>query len=312
MPNGPMQYVVGEPSRRTIPPSVDTRSQIRRGPAPTSLVQGGARVDFDRSPRGVSEIYSGDHLVAYVETRHPQPLSQASSLRPGVPRFREDVDPHAFDRDIQIIAQTYERLHHRIAVYEEGRSSLHVGSNPLSGFHELTPYRFSHDEELCRRARTWIRRELEALSRVRWTFRARDCEEFLALLPNREALLELTISMLKTIDVDESNGEMQQRLEQYLDSHARRFLHELKSWLRSSMPTLEEWDRMVQYPQELRRPMPDYIAELVQPRFTVPVPGVQRDQYQPRHRAVEPGPLNPQGRGPEAQRTGRYIPRHLR
>ena len=47
----------------------------------------------------------------------------------------------------------------RRRIYRQQLYSLHVGSNRLSRFRELTPQLFCHDEELVRRARMWIRRQ---------------------------------------------------------------------------------------------------------------------------------------------------------
>lgn len=69
------------------------------------------------------------------------------------PRPRRPYTPHAVptpDGSIQ-------RRRH---IYSQQLYSLHVGSNRVSRFRDLTPELFSRDEELVSRARKWMRREL--------------------------------------------------------------------------------------------------------------------------------------------------------
>lgn len=134
----------------------------------------------------------------------------------------------------------------RRQVYAQGLYSLHVGTNRLSQYRDLNPQLFSRDEELVRRARKWIRRELQVF-------------EFLSIdggreegvtrrTNNAEFLLEYIIAILKTVDIKGSGGQAEDMLQEFLGrANTQLFLHELKAWLRSPYTSLEDWDRHVQY-----------------------------------------------------------------
>ncbi|TQV92209.1 zinc finger domain-containing protein [Cordyceps javanica] len=179
----------------------------------------------------------------------------------------------------------------RRQVYAQARFSMHVGSNPVSGYRELTPDLFRHDEELVSRARLFMRRELqvfEFLSHPTTTRTTASLSSPAPLpfsprhfsysysynsssssfrpsppsppmssppaarrprIPRAEFLLEYVIAMLKSVDPVGSAGAARAMLADHLgDAHARLFLHELRSWLRSPFARLEDWDRVVQYP----------------------------------------------------------------
>ncbi|PQE13340.1 RING finger domain protein [Rutstroemia sp. NJR-2017a BVV2] len=136
-------------------------------------------------------------------------------------------------------------------IYRHQLFSLHVGSNRISRFRELTPQLFVHDAEAVSRARNWIRRELQVFeflhpsssSGAGETSRAADRRA-----NNAEFLLEYIIAILKTTDIQESGGKAEELLGEYLGTEdARLFLHELRAWLRSPYTTLGDWDRHVQY-----------------------------------------------------------------
>lgn len=137
-------------------------------------------------------------------------------------------------------------LRRRRQIYAQSLYSLHVGTNRLSRFQDLTTEKFNRDEELVRRARKWIRRELQVF-------------EFLSVdggteggvtrrANNAEFLLEYIIAILKTVDIKGSGGQAEDMLQEFLGrQHTQLFLHELKAWLRSPYTSLEDWDRHVQY-----------------------------------------------------------------
>ncbi|KAL8780755.1 MAG: hypothetical protein Q9194_000757 [Teloschistes cf. exilis] len=137
-------------------------------------------------------------------------------------------------------------LRRRRQVYTEGLYSLHVGTNRLSRFRDLNTEQFNRDEELIRRARKWIRRELQVF-------------EFLSVdggteggvtrrANNAEFLLEYIVAILKTVDIKGSGGQAEDMLQEFLGrQNTQLFLHELKAWLRSPYISLEDWDRHVQY-----------------------------------------------------------------
>jgi hypothetical protein len=136
-------------------------------------------------------------------------------------------------------------LNRRRQIYEFSLYSLHVGSNRLSQFRELTPTLFISSPSLVSRARMWIRREL----RVFEYLHTRSTEPN---QPNRinnaEFLLEYIVAILKTVDIKGSGGQAEDMLQDFLGrENAKLFLHELSSWLRSPYTKLEDWDRMVQY-----------------------------------------------------------------
>ena len=118
----------------------------------------------------------------------------------------------------------------RKEVYSLRLYSLHVGSNRLSKFRDLTPQLFVQDQELVSRAKRWIRRELQVFQ-----FLNSDGigEERIARRANNaEFLLEYIVAILKTVDIKGSQAE--DMLQEFLGrDNACLFLHELKAWLRS-------------------------------------------------------------------------------
>ncbi|KAK4226640.1 E3 ubiquitin-protein ligase [Podospora fimiseda] len=128
-------------------------------------------------------------------------------------------------------------LSFRRHIYLNNLYSLHVGSNPTTQYlpSAPSPSILSSTPHILSRARLWIRRELQV---------------FTHLSSNREFLLEYIIAILKTVDIQGSTGQAEAMLSDFLldRDHARLFLHELKSWLRSPARTVELWDREVKYP----------------------------------------------------------------
>lgn len=133
-------------------------------------------------------------------------------------------------------------------VYQNQLYSLHVGSNRVSRFRDLTPQLFNRDAELMTRARKWIRRELQVFEFLRpdGTSASRDRNDRRA--SNAEFLLEYIIAILKTVDIQGSSGQAEDMLQEFLGrENTRLFLHELRAWLRSPYMSLHDWDRNVQY-----------------------------------------------------------------
>ena len=87
-------------------------------------------------------------------------------------------------------------LFRRKQVYNEGLYSLHVGTNRLSRFRDLTPQLLSRDGELESRARKWVRRELQVFDFLHDTRRPN----------NAEFLLEYIVAILKTMVCIIGNG----------------------------------------------------------------------------------------------------------
>jgi hypothetical protein len=141
-----------------------------------------------------------------------------------------------------------EALLRRRYIYRHKLFSLHVGSNRLSRFRDLTPQLFSSDNELISRARKWIRRELQVFE-----FLSPDASDTSNSVTTRRAnnaefLLEYIIAILKTVDTQGSGGQAEEMLQEFLGrENTRLFLHQLRAWLRSPYTSLEDWDRAAQY-----------------------------------------------------------------
>ena len=141
-------------------------------------------------------------------------------------------DPHAYRKHI----------------YRHQLYSLHIGSNRLSRFQELTPKCFVHSAELVSRARKWIRRELRVFDFLSFPDQADPLRGPSTRHVNSEYLLEWIIALLKSVDIKGSNGQAENMLQEFLGrDNARLFLHELRAWLRSPYSELQQWDRTVQY-----------------------------------------------------------------
>ncbi|KAE8450021.1 hypothetical protein EG329_007160 [Mollisiaceae sp. DMI_Dod_QoI] len=147
----------------------------------------------------------------------------------------------------RVLPTADEALLKRREVYRNQLYSLHVGSNRVSRFKDLTPAMFTRDAELVSRARKWIRRELQVFS-----FLSPDSSSSGSSgdrrANNAEFLLEYIVAILKTVDVQGSTGQAEEMLKDFLGrENTRLFLHELRAWLRSPYTSLEDWDRNVQY-----------------------------------------------------------------
>ncbi|KAF1970447.1 hypothetical protein BU23DRAFT_570832 [Bimuria novae-zelandiae CBS 107.79] len=137
-------------------------------------------------------------------------------------------------------------------VYRHKLYSFHIGSNPFSGFQEVTPEMVANSPELQSKARTWIRRELRV-----FTFLHTDPEngpsDGATTSSNAEFLLSYIVAILKRVDLKASDGHAENLLTDFLGrENARLFLHELYAWLRSPFTKVVEWDREVQYEEPLQ------------------------------------------------------------
>lgn len=152
---------------------------------------------------------------------------------------------------IQPLVNPDAALLRRKDIYRLRLYSLHVGSNRLSRFRDLTPQLFVQDQELVSRAKKWIRRELQVFDFLNPD---RVGEEGISRRgDSAEFLLEYIVAILKTVDVKGSQAE--DMLQEFLGrDNTMLFLHELKAWLRSPYTTLEDWDRRVQYDTPTTRP----------------------------------------------------------
>ncbi|KAH7369776.1 hypothetical protein BKA65DRAFT_486992 [Rhexocercosporidium sp. MPI-PUGE-AT-0058] len=146
-----------------------------------------------------------------------------------------------------------EALLRRRHIYQHQLFSLHVGTNRVSRFRDLTPVLFTTDAELTSRARKWIRRELQVFTFLNPDATAASTSSSGGVRGDRRAnnaefLLEYIVAILKTVDIQGSGGQAEEMLQDFLGrGNTRLFLHELRAWLRSPYTELEAWDRHVQY-----------------------------------------------------------------
>ncbi|KAK1527400.1 uncharacterized protein CCOS01_07662 [Colletotrichum costaricense] len=145
-----------------------------------------------------------------------------------------------------------EAITRRRHVYRHQLYSLHVGSNRISRYRDLTPQIFASDTELVSRARTFLRRELQVFEFLSPDHDARPLDTDPVRrrrANNAEFLLEYIIAILKTVDMQGSMGQAEELIQEFLGrENTRLLLHELRAWLRSPYMSLESWDRAVQYP----------------------------------------------------------------
>jgi hypothetical protein len=141
-------------------------------------------------------------------------------------------------------------------IYRDQLYSLHVGSNRMSQYRELTPQLFEQDANLVSRARMWLRRELKVFEFLHTSAAAQGSQDSVTRrrANNAEFLLEYIIAILKTVDIQGSQGQAEDMLQEFLGrGNTRLLLHELKSFLRSPYTSLKDWDRAVQYPNDMSR-----------------------------------------------------------
>jgi hypothetical protein len=106
-------------------------------------------------------------------------------------------------------------IQRRRNVYSNQLYSLHVGSNRVSRFRDLTPELFNRDEELASRARMWIRRELQVFEFLNPdhnpSSRTNDRRA-----NNAEFLLEYIVAILKSVDIQGSGGQAEDLIQEFL------------------------------------------------------------------------------------------------
>ncbi|EER37770.1 RING finger domain-containing protein [Histoplasma capsulatum H143] len=184
-------------------------------------------------------------------------LGSAAGAHPNPRRFPRRPLHHRPRRDSPTnrIPTPDDPIIRRRHIYRHQLFSRRVGTNRLSKYRELTPQLFNQDAHLVSRARKWIRRELQVFSFLDPTAKG-DIEHSVAApaaanrcaADNAEFLLEYIIAILRTVDIKGSSGQAEELLREFIGrDHARLFLHELQSWLRSPYNSLADWDRAVQY-----------------------------------------------------------------
>ena len=180
----------------------------------------------------------------YKQYSVPRPQPPAPALHSYRPLPRRPR--HAFERP-QPDTAVLRRRH----VYQHKLYSFHVGSNPLSGYREVTPAMIASSPELQSRARAWIRRELRV-----FTFLHTEPENGplngATTSSNAEFLLSYIVAIMKKVDLKAGDGHAENLLTDFLGrENARLFLHELSAWMRSPFAKIAEWDREAQYAQRL-------------------------------------------------------------
>ncbi|RKU39935.1 hypothetical protein DL546_000203 [Coniochaeta pulveracea] len=208
----------------------------------------------------IATVHYGHDQVYHVPEKKDEPKAQPSVT----PRDGQRTFQHYFLNGHNRPNRVRRRPEHRPAptptrdeailrrrhIYTHNLYSLHVGSNPVSRYRDPTPALFQSDEHLVSRARTFIRRELQVFTFLNPETDVDVDDTTRRRANNAEFLLEYTIAILKTVDMQGAAGQAEAMLADFLGRDAARlFLHELRAWLRSPFGTLEAWDRAVQYPE---------------------------------------------------------------
>ncbi|KAJ8126783.1 hypothetical protein O1611_g6855 [Lasiodiplodia mahajangana] len=201
--------------------------------------------DFNHDGPGTSRVY----LVPQVTNDAPR--NEQPQVQPHRPRWTAERPNRRRYDHIQRRAVTQdEAIIRRQQIYRNRLYSLHVGSNPRSRYRDITPALFESDPELVSRARAWLRRELQVFSFLHTPSGPQSSEDAMTRrrANNAEFLLEYIIAILKTVDIQGSQGAAEDMLSDFLGrENAGLLLHELRSFLRSPW-SIEAWDRKVQYP----------------------------------------------------------------
>lgn len=207
----------------------------------------------------VTEVRYGDHRVYRVPEKE-EPQKKPAALRSDGQRTYQDYFLNRYNRPSRVRRRPDPRprptptpdqaILRRRHVYAHNLYSLHIGSNPVSRYRDPTPALFRTDEHLVSRARTFTRRELQVFTFLNPDASTDAHDTTRRRANNAEFLLEYTIAILKTVDIQGAAGQAEAMLADFLGKDAARlFLHELRAWLRSPYGTLEAWDRAVQYPE---------------------------------------------------------------
>ena len=187
------------------------------------------------------------HKVYDVPRLKPTATANQDSRSSGDPGRRRTYRPRQRYVPLSHDSADHALLRRRY-VYRNNLYSLHVGSNRLSRFRDLTPQLFSSDAELTSRARKWIRRELQIFEFLSGDSSEAQNATRTRRANNAEFLLEYIVAILKTVDTQGSGGQAEEMLQEFLGrENTRLFLHEMRAWLRSPYTSLEDWDRAVQY-----------------------------------------------------------------
>jgi len=132
-------------------------------------------------------------------------ITNASTSRPTGLLYRTSRTPRP-RRPYILRSQptTDEAIQRRKHIYTNELYSLHVGSNRVSRFRELTPEVFNRDDELVSRARIFMRRELQVFGFLNPNHTSESNDR---RANNAEFLLEYIVAILKTVDIQGSGGQ---------------------------------------------------------------------------------------------------------
>lgn len=182
----------------------------------------------------------------------------SSARRPSVNQLRRLYARRQYS--VRPVTSPDESLLRRRHIYRHKLFSLHVGSNRMSRYQELSPRLFYSDTELLSKAKKWIRRELAVFEFLNPDAASSGSDR---RANNAEFLLEYILAILRTVDIQDSTGQVEDMLQSYLGrENTKLFLHELKAWLRSPYISLGDWDRHVQYDERsLRKALNNSLTE---------------------------------------------------
>lgn len=196
-------------------------------------------VEYDwRSPSDFKS-FKVRSLSADLKTTQSQPTpSTRPYSRPR--RFRRTPAPASrVDEDALIRRRRYIYRHH---LY-----SLHIGSNRVSRFRNITPRDVAASPGLQSKARKWVRRELRVFSFLEPIASSTEAG-YSRGAGIAEFLIEYVVAILKKLELKDSGGRAEDLLAEFLGrATTTLFLHELESWMRSPYEELADWDRVMQY-----------------------------------------------------------------
>ncbi|PHH85185.1 hypothetical protein CDD83_786 [Cordyceps sp. RAO-2017] len=146
----------------------------------------------------------------------------------------------------------------RRQIYRRLLYSMHIGSNPVSRYRELSRDTFLHDRDLQSRAQLFLRRELQVFTWLSSPYSddlvrvdgesLRSFQRRLQRAPSAEGLLAHILGLLRHFEIRGSDGSLEDDLATHIGrENTRLLLHELQSFLRSPYQSLEDWDGAVQY-----------------------------------------------------------------
>jgi hypothetical protein len=184
---------------------------------------------------------SSSQQIASSQSRHflsrnlPPPRRRASRWQHALSSTSTSPSPSV----IPIPGSSDPALTFRRSIYTQNLFSHRIGSNTRSQHRDFSAADFAESTSLQSRARLFLRRELAVFA-------------FLDV-PGRGYLVEYIVTVLQAWDVKGADGKALELVAEFLGrKFAALLLHEVEAWLRSPFERLEEWDRRVQYGQDVK------------------------------------------------------------